>query len=146
MSTGQFFTESWTTHHGQYHWKKWVSHCPSDFVYVCMCDQECVGRGGQQVLSYIAPLPYFPRHGLSLNLEPSDFLRLVGQQVPGCPSSLAPQLLNYIHAPPYPASFMWVLGFELNSLCLHEKHFAHWTIFPATSIVIFLKNYFLWQV
>lgn len=118
---------------GQYHWRRWVSFCPSDFMYVYVCDQVCVGTCCPPLLLCLI----FQNRVSHWTWRPVVFLDWLANKSQRCLSSLAPQLLDYRYTPPHPASFMWVLGFELNSLCLHEKHFAHWTIFPETSIVIF---------
>lgn len=105
MSTGQFFTEPWTTHHG-----------PIPLARVILCMYMQVTKCGQRRTAQqrrIASLPYFPSQGLSLNLEPSGFLRLVGQQVPGCLSSLTPQLLDCRYASPIQLLFCGCLGLNL---------------------------------
>lgn len=91
---------------GQYPLPEWFCVC------ICRWPSVCGQRRSAQHRR-IASLPYFLRQGLSLNLEPSGFLRLVGQQVPGYLSSLTPQLLDYRYASPIQLLLCGCLGLNL---------------------------------
>lgn len=97
--------------------------CSRMLAWVCACQVQMLTPGDDFYHSAL----YFLRHNLSLVLKLDILASMLASESPGC---------IYTHSNPHPylqhqgyrcrlcLAFIWMLGIQTKSICLHSQHFT----------------------